>query len=137
MPFHLFLRRWLATLVVTSIVSQGFSQSSPDAGNWKTYFVASNEITVAAVPGKDQTQRELIAVKEKLSKNDAKALEQVKYWDAGSPAYRWNEMASNLVTMRDFPTFLRTPTAWMNMAIFDATAAAWKLKYNFRRWTLQ
>ena len=67
------------------------------------------------------------------SKNNAETLKQIRYWDAGAPAYRWNEMAASLVTTKDFVTFLRTPTAWMNMAIFDATVIAWKSKYKHQR----
>ena len=112
--------------------SSSFSQS-PEAANWKPYVISANEIAIAAAPDKNQTQQELATIKEKLSKSDAKTLQQIRYWDAGSPAYRWNEMASTMVSLRNIGTFLRTPTAWMNMAIYDATIAAWKMKYQYQR----
>jgi membrane-associated phospholipid phosphatase len=115
------------------IFSSCFSQIQADAGNWKTYVINFNEVNINAVPGKEEMQKELASIKEKMSKNDAKTLQRIKFWDAGSPAYRWNDMASALVTFRDFGTFLRTPTAWMNIAIYDATVVAWKAKYNYQR----
>lgn len=123
----------LMVLFCSGFIYSSFSQSQSDAANWKTYFVNTNEVNIAAAPGKEQTQNELAAVKEKLSKNDAKTLEQIKYWDAGSPAYRWNEMVSAMVSMRDPGIFFRMPNAWMNIAIYDATVAAWKAKYNYQR----
>ena len=123
----------LFILVAIAIYSPAFSQSSADAGNWKPYIINISEINIPAAPGKDQTQSELVGIKEKISKNDAKTLEQIKFWDAGSPAYRWNQMASNMVSLRNIATFLRTPTAWMNIAIYDATIAAWKAKYQYAR----
>ena len=114
-------------------LSSSFSQSSSDVSNWKTFLVNADEANVAPAPGKEQTQRELSAVKDRLAKNDAKTLQQIRYWDAGSPAYRWNEMVSGMVSMRSPGIFFRMPNAWMNMAIYDATVAAWKAKNNYQR----
>ncbi|MBC7826321.1 MAG: phosphatase PAP2 family protein [Chitinophagaceae bacterium] len=127
------LRLAFLTTLLFSLVFSCFSQIQPDAGNWKTWIVSANEVTIAAPPTKEQTQKELAAIKEKLSKQDDKTLQQIKYWDAGSPSYRWNEIASSMISMRDIGTFFRTPTAWMNMAIYDATVAAWKAKYSYLR----
>ncbi|HKH59284.1 MAG TPA: phosphatase PAP2 family protein, partial [Flavitalea sp.] len=127
-----------STLIILSallcnIPSQAFSQTQPDVGNWKTWIVNTSEVNIARPPDKEQTQKELVAIKETLAKNDNKTLYQIKYWDAGSPAYRWNEIATAMVSFRNIGTFFRTPTAWMNMAIYDATVAAWKAKYNYAR----
>jgi membrane-associated phospholipid phosphatase len=116
-----------------SILFPGFSQSQSDAGKWKTWIASTNEINIAAPPDKEQTQKELAAVKETLAKNNNETLKQIKYWDAGSPAYRWNEMASAMVSFRDIGTFFRNPMAWMNIAIYDATVATWKAKYTYER----
>lgn len=128
-PFRLVF----VTSVLCTIIFPCFSQIQPDAGNWKTWVINSNEATIAPPPSKEQTQKELGAIKDKLTRRDDKTLQQIKYWDAGSPAYRWNEIASSMISMRDIGTFFRTPTAWMNMAIYDATIAAWKAKYNYLR----
>jgi membrane-associated phospholipid phosphatase len=123
----------LTALLCCGLISSCFSQSQSDAGSWQTWVLNVNEANIAAAPDKEQTQKELALVKEKLSKNDAKTLQQIRYWDAGSPAYRWNEMVSGMISMRNPPIFFRMPNAWMNMAIYDATVAAWKAKYTYQR----
>ncbi len=123
----------LFAAISTAVVSPVFSQSSSDAANWKPYIVKSNDVTIADAPGKDQTQKELAITRERLAKADTRAVQKIKFWDAGSPAYRWNDMVAHLVTPRDFPTFIRMPNAWMNLAIYDATIAAWKAKYKYQR----
>lgn len=127
------LRLFFQTVITCGILSPSFSQAQPDVANWKTYVLNVNEASIAAAPSKELTQKELLIVKEKLGKNDAKTLEQIKYWDAGSPAYRWNEMISGMVSMKNPSIFFRMPNAWMNMAIYDATVAAWKAKYHYQR----
>ncbi|MGZ5134064.1 MAG: phosphatase PAP2 family protein [Flavitalea sp.] len=129
----LFSTRLLLAVLLIGIISPCLSQVQPDAGNWKTYLLNVSEANITAPPGKDQTQKELASIKVNVRKQDDKKLQQIKYWDAGAPSYRWNEMAARMVTFRDFGTFLRTPTAWMNMAIYDATIAAWKAKYSHLR----
>ena len=127
------LRILFLTTVLYSLVSPCFSQIQPDAATWKTYVVNTNETSIAPAPGNEQTQKEIAVVKERLSKNDAQTLNQIRYWDAGSPAYRWNEMVSEMVSFKDPALFFRQPNAWMNMAIYDATIAAWKAKYHYQR----
>lgn len=107
------------------------------AGEWKTFLVNyTKEINVPAPPDKEQTQKELKELKEKTGQRNTKIIDQIRYWDAGSPAYRWNQLGYSLTSFDssfDFVTFLRAPTAWMNIAINDAMAAAWKLKYKYMR----
>ena len=123
------------------VLAQGSTISQPgkkDPGEWKTFVVNDiKELNIPAPPGKEQTQKELKELKEKMSQRDDQILQQVRYWDAGSPAYRWNQLGYNLISFRnknfDFDRFLRTPSAWMNIAIYDATVAAWKTKSLYQR----
>ncbi len=64
---------------------------------------------------------------------DEKSAWQIRYWDAGSPSYRWNQLATSLITFDDFVTFTRVPSAWMNLAIYDATVITLNLKDQYRR----
>src|SRR5262249_1490553 len=67
------------------------------------------------------------------AKRDATALDRISYWDAGSPGYRWHELATQK-TVRDgvaIPAY--RVLALMNVAIYDATVAAWDAKYAFKR----
>jgi len=111
-----------------------YPQTHADASRWKPWIISdAAQVKLSSPPGKEQTQKELAEVKEKNAKRTEQILYQIKYWDAGSPAYRWNEIAYSLTTFENFNTFLREPMAWMNMAIYDATLLAWKAKYNYHR----
>ena len=110
------------------------SQTQNNASQWKTWVISDvSQVKVAAPPGKVQTQKELSEIKSKIAGRDEKMLYRIQYWDAGSPAYRWNEIASTLNTFENFNVFVRAPMAWMNMAIYDATVIAWQAKNTYKR----
>jgi membrane-associated phospholipid phosphatase len=122
-------------LAQNSTLSQ---KSSKGAGEWKTFVVKDvKELNIPAPPGKEQTQKELKELKEKMSQRNDQVVQQIQYWDAGAPAYRWNQLGYNLISFENenfsIDLFLTVPSAWMNMAIYDATVAAWKSKYNYKR----
>ena len=124
----------LLTCLFCSIFFNASSQTRTEPSYLKTWVLnEAGQIKVPPPPNKEETQKEIAAVKEKIAKRNEKILYQIQYWDAGSPAYRWNEIAYNMTTFENFGTFVRAPMAWMNMAINDATAAAWKAKYNYQR----
>ena len=125
---------WLLTGFLCSTFINAYSQTQLAPSDLKTWVLKdAGQINVPPPPNKEQTQKEIAGVKEKVANQTEKILYQVQYWDAGSPAYRWNEIAYHLTTFENFGTFLRAPMAWMNMAINDATAAAWKAKYRYQR----
>ncbi|MHA4846186.1 phosphatase PAP2 family protein [Flavitalea antarctica] len=84
-------------------------------------------------PTKEETKKELTELKEKMAQGNSEKTRSILYWDAGSPAYRWNQLGYALITFDNFDRFLRTPSAWMNIAIYDATVAAWKSKELYQR----
>ncbi|MBL7699653.1 MAG: phosphatase PAP2 family protein [Chitinophagaceae bacterium] len=101
---------------------------------WKPIILSDvTEITVTAPPGRDQSMAEAAEVKARMSRANEDIREQIRYWDAGAPAYRWNELAGNIVNFEDINAFFRFPASWMNMAIYDATLVAWKAKYQYNR----
>ena len=66
----------------------------PNAGSWQTWVVPD----VAAMrpespPDQAATQAELKEVQAQVAGRDAAALQQIAYWDAGSPSYRWMKLA--------------------------------------------
>jgi len=106
---------------------------SYEAANWQTWMLDNpQQITVAAPPAGAQAVVELEVVKDAMQKLDEKKLAQIKYWDAGAPAYRWNQIAPELIDQKPEVT-LRIPTAWVNIAIYDATVLAWKEKIKYKR----
>src|SRR4030095_8153413 len=129
----------LVLLVYLVIAQSGNSlkhaaKTSLPVSQWKTFVLSdATEIALPGPPGKDQTVQELAEVKKKMSLVDEKIRRQVFYWDAGAPAYRWNEITNKLISFENINTYLRFPTAWVNVAIYDATLVAWKAKYQYNR----
>lgn len=60
-------------------------------------------------------------------------MSEIKYWDAGAPSYRWNQIATKVMPWDKIDVVVRTPLAWMNIAIYDATILAWKEKIKYKR----
>ena len=106
----------------------------PGAGGWQTWVLASgSELQPPPPPGAAAAQAELAALRALAAGRDAAALDEVAYWDAGAPGYRWNELA----TARGLPVFSGTRAyrmmALLNVAVHDATVATWAAKYRYNR----
>jgi membrane-associated phospholipid phosphatase len=153
-------KRWLRVLVAAIIVSlnlapvqaQGFTQQlagisgvlcrrhgpsrvEPQAGSWKTWALSSGSQFRLPPPPRGVTQvaevRNLIT---RANHRDAAALNAINFWDAGPPGYRWNEMATDLLVANNItgPRGARV-LSLLNVAIYDATIAAWDSKYIYNR----
>lgn len=137
--FFYLLRNIIMTSILSWLSFECLSQTQADAVNWDTWVLHHyGEVVVSAPPDKAVTEKELSTVKDLISKRDEKTLRLIKYWDAGAPSYRWNEIAYELAGPEIFAkkgggNFWRAPMAWMNIAIYDATIEAWKLKYKYNR----
>jgi membrane-associated phospholipid phosphatase len=59
------------------------------------------------------------------------ATQQLDYWNAGSPNYRWQQIAMANSGLTSFPGF--RALALLNVAIADAEVAAWDAKYYYNR----
>ena len=104
-----------------------------EAANWPTWLLDNpQQITMPAPPTASQTNAELQLVKQRLGALTEKKREEIRYWNAGAPSYRWNQIANKLSAGK-FEVILRTPGAWMNIAIYDATILAWKEKLRYKR----
>jgi membrane-associated phospholipid phosphatase len=109
------------------------SPANYEAARWKTWLLDNPEkIIIAAPPGTAQSKQELQTIKQQMTSLDAKKIAAIKYWDAGAPSYRWNQIIDGLLE-QDFSVMLRMPAAWMNIAIYNATILAWKEKARYRR----
>jgi membrane-associated phospholipid phosphatase len=153
-------KRWLRALVAAAIISlnlapvraQDFtqqfaglagvlcrrhdhSQIEPHAGRWKTWTLSSGSQFRLPRPPHGAAQvaevRNLIARADQL---DTAALNAISFWDSGPPGYRWNEIAANIL-VRDNITGPRSARvlSLLNVAIYDATIAAWDSKYFYNR----
>ena len=77
---------------------------------------------------------ELRALADLIAQNDEKTAAQIAYWDAGAPAYRWIDLISNrLLAGTPTTAFAHRVYAYVSMAMYDATIAAWESKYFYNR----
>ena len=104
----------------------------PKAGSWTTWLLPSGDhLRPAAPPDDAATDAELA---ELAADRDAATLDRISYWDAGSPGYRWNEIAmQHTLKAGHGPGDAYRTMALLNVAIYDATIAVWDAKYAHNR----
>jgi membrane-associated phospholipid phosphatase len=123
----------LTAIVATPQNNISHTAANYEAANWKTWLLDSvQQLKVVAPPTAAQTQDELRAIKQQVKKVDEKKIQQIKFWDAGAPSYRWNQVVIDLLAKKP-EVQLRMPAAWMNIAIYDATILAWREKPTYKR----
>jgi membrane-associated phospholipid phosphatase len=106
----------------------------PNAGTWKTWLLTSgNQLRPAAPPDGAAANDELAELEAMAADRDAAALDRIAYWDAGSPGYRWNEVAMHETVMNGSRLDSYRLMALLNAAIYDATIATWDAKYAYNR----
>jgi hypothetical protein len=112
------------------------NQIEPNAGKWKTWVLTSaTQIPVPAPPNSEQTKKEIEQLKRLAAERNAAVEEQVRYWNTGAPSYRWNQILRDEINNND-PFTGTLPSrnfALINVAIYDATVAAWHYKYQYNR----
>jgi membrane-associated phospholipid phosphatase len=132
---QIMLSMFIMLVAATAMAQDNSSRPSANyqAANWKTWLLDNpQQIVVDAPPNNAQTKAELQSVKQRISQVDDKKLAVIKYWDAGAPTYRWNQILPQLVQLKP-AVMLRFPGSWMNLAIYDATILAWKEKVKYKR----
>jgi membrane-associated phospholipid phosphatase len=108
-----------------------FTGIEPTAGTWKPWVLtAANQIVIPPPPDGDREQAEMKEILLIQKAIDSTALQNLHYWNAGPPAYRWQAAADDLIDTTQY--FLRV-YALLNVAIYDATLAAWNAKYQYNR----
>jgi membrane-associated phospholipid phosphatase len=114
--------------------SPNSSRLEPGASGWKTWVLDSgSELRPPAPPDRAVTRAELDALRALAAERDAAALDQVSYWDSGAPGYRWNEIAIAQGLKDGIAIAAYRVLALLNVAIYDATVAAWDAKYTYNR----
>jgi membrane-associated phospholipid phosphatase len=104
---------------------------------WKTWVLKSgSELRLPPPPDAQATASEMQELRAVAGRRDAAALERIYYWDFSSPAYRWNEMLTDIAAPQNFGAGgglgIRA-FAMLNVAIHDALIAAWDSKYAYNR----
>lgn len=110
-------------------------QIEPEAGNWRTWVISSGkDYRVPPPPGHWRTRAELKKLVELIGQNDEQDRQQIAFWDAGAPAYRWMDLI-NTRLLAGTPTtaYPHRVQAYVAMAMHDATVATWESKYFYNR----
>ena len=110
-------------------------QIEPGAGQWRTWVISSGaDYRVPPPPGPAETRAELRALEELISHSDAQVQQQITYWDAGAPAFRWIDLISTrLLAGTPTTTYSHRVYTYVALAMYDATIATWESKYHYNR----
>lgn len=122
-------------LLILMFLSVSFvhAQTEQNAGTWKTWFIASGkEFRLPPPPdaaaAKDETKAMLLL----QNQRDSAATQKILYWNAGAPSFRWRSIIPSL-----FASDTTQPGTLVNLlfnvAVYDATVAAWNTKYTYNR----
>lgn len=120
----------LIIVAVILVAAQLQAQIEPDAGKWKTWFIISGKAFRLPAPASDKKEVEQIISAQKNL--DAASMQQIIYWNAGAPGYRWQEMMTKLWAV-DTGRYGALANLLLGTAIYDATIAAWDTKYAYKR----
>jgi hypothetical protein len=110
------------------------AQVEPGAGNWKTWLISSGKAWRLPPPASNNKEAEQVISMQKNLSGDMhdSAWQEMLYWNAGAPGYRWQEMIGKLWM---YDTSYSGVVAYMllGVATYDATIAAWDTKYAYHR----
>src|SRR4051812_47401432 len=89
---------FIITIVcTTTAMAQVGAKGTPakyEAANWKTLLLDNvQDITVNPPPTIAQSKVELKSIKNRMAEVDEAKMRTIQYWNAGAPAYRWNQIA--------------------------------------------
>ena len=111
------------------------AQTDQTAGSWPTWAIQSGaQFRLPPPPDADATRAEINVLEELAVQREPAALDVIDYWNTGAPAFRWNNQAVQLLLGKGIgvPRASRA-MALLNVAIHDATVAAWDTKYTYNR----
>src|SRR5947209_2265894 len=99
------------------------AQVEPKAGPWRTWVMPSvSQLRLPAQPDSKATAAEIQTLKGLLAEADSDTMAQALYWDAGSPGYRWLQLAYQQMQAQGLaPTLVTRGMALVSVAIYDST----------------
>jgi membrane-associated phospholipid phosphatase len=117
-------------LLLSTIFGQLQAQVEPGAGSWKTWFIPSGQLYRLSPPA---AYKDEIAQVIQLQKDlDSAGRQQILYWNAGAPGFRWQDMMNKL-WMVDTSYDGVLANMLLGVATYDAIITAWDSKYAFKR----
>jgi membrane-associated phospholipid phosphatase len=124
------MKKYSIIIVVFFMVVQLQAQVEPEAGTWKTWFITSGKDY--RLPAPSSYKNEIAEVLSRQKNLDPTTKQQIIFWNAGSPGYRWQEMMNKLWAV-DTGRYGALANLLLGTAIYDATIAAWDTKYAYNR----
>ena len=116
------------------MVDAASTRIEPSAGAWKTWVITSGaQQSLPAPPGAKETKKEIDELLSLQTERSQAALETVRYWDSGSPNYRWNQIAFKVATESSASVVAERMLALVNVAIYDAMIVTWHWKFKYDR----
>jgi membrane-associated phospholipid phosphatase len=125
----------LLVLLSIGILAPVSAADSPQAGAWATWVLESgDQFRLDTPPDEAATADEIAQLVDLAASRDEDALTKIAYWNAGPPSYRWNQIAMEELRLQAMPVNMAYRNlALVNVAIYDATVAAWDSKYAYNR----
>jgi membrane-associated phospholipid phosphatase len=127
------IANWLLMLITAACAN---AQVERDAGSWPTWVISNQGTTfeLPPPPSGAQAKEEADDLKLLATQRDDAAVNLVRFWDAGAPAYRWIQIAQQEVANHNLggPAATRVMSL-VAVAIQDATVSAWAWKYAYGR----
>lgn len=129
----------LQTVFALPLAAQtaALNQVEPTAGTWKTWAISSGkEFRVPPPPNAAGTTAELAWLKTFTQVRDSRTDDQIRFWNAGPPSYRWVDVVSSRLldlTQTPIGAFPNRAYAYVGIAVYDAVIAAWDSKYAYNR----
>ncbi|QHT66279.1 phosphatase PAP2 family protein [Rhodocytophaga rosea] len=120
----------LILITILSIAMHVQAQIEPSAGSWKTWFIESGK--AYRLPPPASYKSEITQVLARQQNLDSAGMQQILFWNAGSPGYRWQQLMADL-WMSDTTTRGVLANMLLGTATYDATIAAWDTKYTYNR----
>ncbi len=121
----------LLFVISTLPIRQSHAQIDQRAGSWKTWVIPSGEAyRLPPPPNANATLAEEKDLVNAQRQRDSATIQRINYWNAGAPGYRWQAAIEQLY---GFPPAWIRGKALMNVAIYDATVAAWETKRHYKR----
>jgi hypothetical protein len=104
------------------------AQVEPNAGNWKTWFIASGKEFRLPAPASNKSEiAEVLAIQQKM---DWQSKQNIEFWNAGPPSYRWQDLISKIWQSEALNSGILA-NMLVSVATYDATIAAWDSKYAY------
>jgi membrane-associated phospholipid phosphatase len=133
-----FVKHFTPSLILVSMLpafGQTSNQVEPKAGTWKTWAISSGkDFRVPPPPDTAATRGELGSVRSFLAEKDIGVAQQVTFWSAGAPSYRWMDLiTSRVLSGAPVTPYPHRIYNYVAMAMYDATVATWDSKYAYNR----